>query len=711
MAEPRLTLPAEAPLDMPRQSLNAVASKLRRGRGGWLERVQLLIARLVLFTVTAGLTAFGVFEMRAVISGGGAGATLLQWAFLVLFTISFAWVGFSASQCILSFPAAVIGARRRTISAEPCPTAVLVPVYNEEPRRIAAAIEALASGLAQRAPGRFAVFLLSDTNRPDAWIEEESVFFRLHAEAPLACPVYYRRRTSNAERKAGNIADWVTRFGGAYEAMLVLDADSVMGADTVVTLAARMAADPGLGLLQTIPGLVRARTLFARLQQFANRCYGPVFAAGLAAWHGPESNYWGHNAIIRTRAFAEAGKLPVLKGKPPFGGHVMSHDFIEAALLRRAGWRVELAADLEASFEEAPPALSDVIVRDRRWAQGNLQHSRFLFADGLSFVTRLHLFSGIMSYVSALIWMALILCGLALAIQAELTEPDYFAEVSLFPSWPVFDSERAVRLFIIAMVVVLTPKLLGWLAVLLRPRRLLAFGGPIALTLSVITETILSALYAPVMMLSQANILLDILLGRDSGWKPQRRDDGAISLGQALRAHVWHVATGVALAVTTLLLGLGLFFWTLAVTAGLVLSPVLSWVSGMRWAGLALRRVGVLRTPEERRGGDPVVAAMEARLQHWRSEQTADSLAALASDRELLAWHVSQGGVANSDAYDEHVVLAAEKIRRSASPEAAQAWLSPAEKMAALRTPRLLEALADLSDRTWCDPARIHAAG
>lgn len=687
---------------MARQTVSAPRSPLRGSASPWRERVTLVLSRLVLAVMTIGLTAFGAVEMYLVISGGG-GATGLQWVFLGLFTISFSWIGFSACQCLLGFPGAVLNAPRTPDrDMAPCKTAILIPVYNEEPCRIAAALDGLIAALNQRAPGRFSVFLLSDTNRPEAWIEEEGVFAPLCAAAPGGCPVHYRRRTSNAERKAGNIADWVMRWGGAHEAMLVLDADSIMGPDAVIALSSRMAANPALGLLQTIPGLVRGRTLFARLQQFANRCYGPVFAAGLAVWHGPESNYWGHNAIIRTRAFADAAKLPILSGKPPFGGPVMSHDFIEAALLRRAGWRVELATDIEASYEEAPPALSDVITRDRRWAQGNLQHIRFLAARGLTAVTRLHLFSGVMSYVSAVIWLALIVCGLALAVQAGLSEPDYFAEASLFPSWPVFDSERAVQLFIVAMVVVLLPKLLGWLAILLRPARLMRFGGPLALTSSLLTETLLSALYAPVMMLAQARILFDILLGRDTGWRPQRRDGGAIALSAALRAHAVHFLLGAGLAATTLALNPGLFFWTLPVSAGLVLAPILSWISGMERVGQALRRAAILRTPDEGRDGEPLLTALETRLAHWRARETPGDLAGLAADPDLMAWHIAQIRPAQAEAgdpFDADAVLAAEKLRRSKSVEDAQSWLSLPERMAVLGSPDLLAQLTELQAR------------
>lgn len=699
-------LPPEHRLETPRQPLNAPRRPARPMTLG--RRLELYIGRVALIVLTAPLTGYGVHEAHGVMNVGG-GLTLLQWAFLVLFALSFGWVAFSAAQVILGFPAAVLHTRRQRLQAdESARTAILIPVYNEEPARIAAAVEAMSMALAGREPGRFAVFLLSDTNRAETWIGEEAVFSRLIAEASPACPVYYRRRTANTEKKAGNVADWVERWGGGYETMLVLDADSVMGPDAICELARRMKADPDLGLLQTIPRIVRARTLFGRLQQFANRCYGPVFAAGLGFWHGREANYWGHNAIIRTRAFAESAKLPILPGKPPFGGPVMSHDFIEAALMRRAGWRVELAPDIVETYEEAPPALSDVIVRDRRWCQGNLQHLSFVFARGLTLVSRIHLLMGIMSYLSALIWLLLIGVGLVIAIQAGLTEPDYFAETGLFPTWPVFDSERAVSLFIVAMIVVLTPKAFGWLSVMLRPRRLMQYGGPFAFTLSVLVETALSALYAPVMMLAQANIILDILLGRDAGWRPQRRDDGAVSFPAAWRAHAWHFITGLLLAALTMTIELGLFLWTLPVTAGLLLAPILSWVSGMKSVGLALKRVAVLRTPEERPGAAPALDAVAERLERWRGLATARSLVELIGDDALRAFHVSQLASADQPLEDAGV-LARERLRRAATLEEAAASLKPGELMALLASPALLDQARALPRRHGSESPGIEA--
>ncbi len=320
-----------------------------------------------------------------------------------------------------------------------------MPTYNEDPARVFAALQAMHEELA--AADRleaFDFFVLSDTTDPAVWIAEEAAFLRLRAavagEGGGREHVFYRRRRDNIERKAGNIAEWVQRFGGAYDHMLILDADSVMTADAVVRLAEAMERHPKAALIQTLPVLVNGRTLFARFQQFAGRIYGPLIAHGVAWWHGHDGNYWGHNAIIRVAPFAAHAGLPHIEGRKPFGGHIMSHDFVEAALMRRAGWSIHMVPGLPGSYEESPPSLIDFAARDRRWCQGNLQHLAVLPARGLHWVSRIHFLVGVGAYLSAPLWLLFLAVGMALALQARFVPPDYFSkDFSLFPTWPAQD--------------------------------------------------------------------------------------------------------------------------------------------------------------------------------------------------------------------------------------------------------------------------------
>ena len=276
-------------------------------------------------------------------------------------------------------------------------------------------------------------------------------------------PVYFRRRRENHGRKSGNIKEWVRRFGSAYEHFVVLDGDSVMSGTTLVRLTLAMQRDERAGLIQTVPRLTGAVTLLQHLQQFASNVYGPSVAAGLAFWHRDQGNYWGHNAIVRTRAFAAAAGLPKLPGAAPFGGDIQSHDFVEAVLLQRDNWGVHMVPTVEGSYEGQPPTLPDIIARDRRWAQGNLQHLGIVRARGLTAMGRIHLLMGATSYLISAVWAASLLVGVVLALQGQQVIPSYFIDKrTLFPVWPVVDPGAALRLFFATMLIVLMPKALGF---------------------------------------------------------------------------------------------------------------------------------------------------------------------------------------------------------------------------------------------------------
>ncbi|WP_417553485.1 glucans biosynthesis glucosyltransferase MdoH [Marinomonas fungiae] len=677
-------LPNEAPLDMPRHEVNEIRQTAKKQNQHFF--VTTLLSRLFVFLGTLGLSAYGAYEMYAVLSTNHI--TWLQWLFLALFCVNFTWISFAFTQATLGllFKLAPFKRKRKELDATGV-TAILLPVYNEDPVRIRASIEAMHEDLLEKAPGKFAFFILSDTNRAENSIKEKHTFYPILNRNTEACPIYYRRRLNNAERKAGNVAEWVTRFGNDYECMIVLDADSLMSAECLLSMSRRMAAEPSLGLIQTLPTIIRADTLYSRIQQFANQCFGPIYAAGLTTWHGNASNFWGHNAIIRTKAFAEACGLPILPGKAPFGGHVMSHDFIEAALLRRAGWGVRFDTDLQASYEEAPPSLIDVMVRDRRWCQGNLQHKAFVKAKGLHFVSRMHLMTGIFSYFSAVFWFALISVGFALAVQAYFVKPDYFNNLSLFPNWPVFDFEKARSLFIVSMGLVLAPKLYGWLSALLHWQQCRKFGGPIMLTLDTLLEILVSALYAPILMFSQFLVVMDVLRGRDSGWKPQSRDDGANKWKEATRAHIYHTILGIGLAVSSYFLSPQLFYWSMPITFGLIFSIPLSWLSGGSKRGNLLSKLGFLKGPEERRPSE-IVTRLEnklTQLEQHSSELSNIPLRAYINNVDFYAWHLAQLPEQESNQFDRHKVCATWLIEHSDSIEDLMAHLNEQEHLAIIK--------------------------
>lgn len=480
-------------------------------------------------------------------------------------------------------------------------TALVMPIYNEEPDRLLAGLAATWSSL--RGTGQsqaFDLFVLSDTSDARRWVQEELAVTRFAAGLPGAPRVHYRNRASNQGKKAGNIADFCERWGGEYRYMVVLDADSVMSGATLVHLVRLMEAHPRAGIVQVPPAPVNRRTLFGRLQQFAAGVYGPAWSAGLAWLQGGEGNYYGHNAIVRIAPFVEHCRLPVLSGRPPLGGMILSHDFVEAALMRRAGYGVHLVPDIDGSYEEPPANVVDYEARDRRWCQGNLQHARLLALPGLHPMSRVHLAIGVMSYLGGPLWVLLLALSTAEALRRQLSDHAYFAPGgSLFPVWEVSVQARAALLFALVMALLFLPRVLILLTKLSDARERRRHGGGVALTLSVAGEALFSMLIAPVLALAQTRFVFDILRGRSSGWTSPPRDDRGLRASEALRRHAGTTLLGLLWSALLASLAPEVFWWMLPVLAGLVLSVPLTIVSSRVQAGRWARRRGLFLTPEE----------------------------------------------------------------------------------------------------------------
>ncbi len=679
-------VPPPAPMAMPAQDLRQKPERHFRPQG-----LRVHLARLVAFGGALVLTVLGAEQMSKVFDP--AHVSILQTTLSVLFTLTFCWIAFSAAAAVAGLLAA----------PPPCParttplgrTAIVMPVYNEDPVATAGALAAMGEGLADLGHGEnFEIFILSDTRDAAHWVRETAVFAALRQRLEGRMAVWYRRRARNTARKAGNLQDFIERWGGRYDNLLSLDADSLMAPETIVEMARRMAAEPRLGLLQTVPILAGGNTLYARLQQFAGRLHGPAIARGTAAWQGEDGNYWGHNAMLRTAAFAGSAGLPELRGRAPFGGHVLSHDFVEAALLRRAGWIVRMDTDLDGSFEGAPPSLSAAAARDRRWAQGNLQHLKVIGARGLRWPSRMHFVIGVGSYLASPLWLAMILVGLVLTAQALFIKPEYFPNTyQLFPDWPRFDAIRMRWLFILSIALLLLPKLVGLFRALVhRPTRE-RFGGAQRLIPGAVTEVVLSALYAPVMMLMQTRQLIEILAGRDSGWSAQARNGSRISWRDALARHWRHALAGLIVSAGLLFAAPTLLPWLAPVLAGLVLAPWLCRVSGDPVLGAWLARLGLLTTPEET-NPHPIFAAANAATEHL-TPAGAVALNQFIRLEGLRAVHAATLTDADREGVDPLAVITARaKIEAAPTTEQALDWLTETERQALLAVPSLLDGVA-----------------
>ena len=698
----RQAMPGHAPLAMPAQSLRRWSHTERRPlKAPELWRTP-LISRLIAFCGMLAITAAGSWQMYKVVEAGGV--TLLEWAFLAFFVVNFSWIALAFTTGLLGLGHLL----RHGLNRKPeLPaslserTAVVMPIYNESPARVFGTVQAIAEDVAATGHGAsFDFFFLSDTTDPDIWIAEERAFLALRERLP-GMAVHYRHRPKNTARKAGNIADFVTHWGGHYAHMIVLDADSLMTGETIVALADAMERDPDAGIIQTLPRLINRNTLIARLQQFAARVYGPVVAAGLAVWSGRDGNYWGHNAIIRMEAFATSAGLPDLPGKPPFGGHILSHDFVEAGLIRRRGYAVYMLTYLDGSYEESPPSLMDLAIRDRRWCQGNLQHSRVIGAKGLHWATRQHLATGIMSYVSSPLWLIQLLVGLALALQAAFIRPEYFTnQFTLFPAWPVFDAERALNLFIFTMAILLAPKMFGWFATLVNGPARRGCGGAIMLTVSTVLEIILSALIAPVMMLIQASSVSSIISGRDTGWKTQRRDDGSIPFGAIVQRHWRHTALGVVAAVAAFSISPYIFAWMSPTIVGLWLAIPTSWASASASIGWGMRRLRLLLIPEE--SSPPPIAerayllGKEFEVMALEDHKALDLVHSDPGFREVHQHIIQVPPPRVRGKVDTDRVIAEAKLTDAHSIEDARQWLSSRETILVLHDRALIALLAAL---------------
>lgn len=616
-SDPRL-VPEGAPLDMPEQDFSKPAAQL------WSRRAGPVIPRVAVFLGAALMTAAFAYELYGVLSS--VQMTPIQFVFLVLSTMTFAWISVGTLSAALGFLPLFAGETADTIDIPDAEgpltrrTALLFPVYHEDPSRISGTISAVVDELVSLDKAQhFDVFLLSDTRGAEEGMREEAAYTALAERLAGRINVFYRRRIENTGRKAGNIKDWVERFGGAYETFVIFDGDSIMSGVALVRLARAMEADPSAGLIQTVPRLIGGETRLQKLMQFAANIYGPSSAAGLAFWSRDQGNYWGHNAIIRTRAFAGSAGLPSLPGRAPFGGHIMSHDFVEAMLLSRAGWGVHMAPSIEGSYESMPPALTDLIVRDRRWSQGNLQHLALIGKRGVPAMGRVHLTMGALAYLVSAIWAGVLAVGLVLALQGQQLLPSYFTDAkTLFPIWPVIDPGAAMRLFIATMAVVLLPKALGLVLEIKRAVMARESGGVPRAVAGVATETVFSMLLAPIMMMTQTASVLQILAGRDSGWSAQRRDSGAIGFVEAMRLHSVHIAVGLIIAYVCWETSPGLLVWTAPVLLGLVLSGLLNWGTAQT-AGPAMS--AVLSTPEDR-SPSPTVLRAARHAEAWQNQLT-----------------------------------------------------------------------------------------
>ncbi|MEJ6389394.1 glucans biosynthesis glucosyltransferase MdoH [Gymnodinialimonas ulvae] len=573
-------MPPHAPLAHPVQDLRApytdkAAPGIAHTRA-WMWRLATFIPAFA--TTLALVAAFTDWFAMGGLNG-------FEIALVTLIALTFFWISLSVSTVTIGV--ARLALSRPATAPKPGPAmdvALLVPCYNEVPWDVFGNACAMLEELDAHPTGhRYTLFILSDTRDAATAEQELRAFATLRARLPDHIRLHYRRRAMNTDRKVGNLADWVENWGGAHDAMLVLDADSLMSGAAIVALTDELSTDASAGLIQSVPQLFGAETVFARVQQFASTIYGAGLAEGLATWSDREGNYWGHNAIIRTAAFASCAGLPKIRplmgrgtGK---GALILSHDFVEAGLLRRAGWGVRFSPRIKGSYEEVPATLIDYVIRDQRWCQGNLQHLKLLASRGFHGVSRFHLFHGAISYLLSPMWFALLMVWALIGTGTEQNVIRYFSGLNPQVQWPEMTVVHSSALLVFMYGMLLAPKALGAAAVGSIGVRIAELGGPIRFAASFVSELILSILYAPILMVQQTLAVLRTTLGLRVDWKPQTRAAGKYSVWSMLKFHWLETVAGIGLIAG---MGAGIVsFWLLPIAVSLAMAVPLSALSGL----------------------------------------------------------------------------------------------------------------------------------
>lgn len=625
-AMPRLNRWPMSPADIDRRPWHMLAA-LWAGWGGArgglprsvpsrLKRVVRWRQTVLAFLVT--LPAVGAAAYMATVLPH-RGATLLEGFILGAAFLLFGWILVGFWTALSGFFVLIRGDRYR-VRAAPAPgparegpadtvdahepdarTAIVMPIYEEDVSRTFAGLRAIYESL--QATGRldaFDFFVLSDSVDPDTIVAEEQAWAQTCRALDAFGRLFYRRRRARVKRKSGNLADFCRRWGGHYRYMIVLDADSIMVGSTLTALVDRMQANPGVGLIQTPPTAVNRDSVLARVQQFATRVYGRMFAAGLHFWHLDNAHYWGHNAIIRIEPFMAHCALPRLPGRGALSGDILSHDFVEAALMRRAGWGVYIAYDLPGSYEEVPPNLLEELGRDRRWCKGNIQHIRLLFSDNLAPAHRALFANGVMAYTSAAIWFVFLLLSSTEAVLEALRTPNYFPVAgALFPQWPVWQPIWAVSLFVATLVVLFLPKVLGCAMIVARGQQH-GYGGVGNLIGSTLIEIVLTSLLAPIRMLAHTRFVFSTLIGVQVKWGGQQRADTQVGWLRALRFHMWGMLLAAAWGALLLRYTPGFAPWLAPILVPLLLAPAITVLTSRADLGIWLRRHDLQLIPEER---------------------------------------------------------------------------------------------------------------
>jgi membrane glycosyltransferase len=523
-------------------------------------------------------------------------------SFLVLFAITLPWSSIGFWNAFIGFcivrlsrdPAVTVNPLAASIRGdEPitASTAILMCIRNESPEPVARNLQPLLEGLvAANVAGKFHVYVLSDSSFPDVIAEETALVEAFTAKWQGVIAVTYRRREINTAFKSGNIRDFCDRWGANHDFALTLDADSFMPADAVLRLVRIAQANPTLGILQTLIIGMPSVSVFARVFQFGMRLGMRSYTLGSAWWQGDCGPYWGHNAIIRLAPFIAHCHMPVLPGNGPLSGYVLSHDQVEAVMMRRAGYEVRVLPVEGMSFEENPPTLMEFGRRDLRWLQGNMQYCQLLGMPGLKLISRIQLMLAIQMYLGSPAWMAMTAMGTVLLALSDTPAQHIAVEAGV-----------GTLLFVIVMLMTFAPKIASIIDVMLTPSLRRSYGGTLVFAANIAIETLFMMLLAPLIALSHTTFMTKLLIFRRGGsWTSQTRQSHAVPWSMAFRAMWPQTVAGIVVLTIVALKAPHDFGFALMGAAGLVLAPAFAVVTASPWLGRLFARIGICHLPEER---------------------------------------------------------------------------------------------------------------
>jgi membrane glycosyltransferase len=465
-------------------------------------------------------------------------------------------------------------------------TAVFMTLRNEDPERAFRRLETVKESLDATGEGQmFSYFLLSDTNDPSVAQREEELAAAWKARDKDGDRIVYRRRAMNTGYKAGNVRDFCDRWGSDYELMVPLDADSVMTGRSIVRLARMMQAHPRLGILQSLVVGMPSASAFARIFQFGMRHGMRSYTMGQAWWVGDCGPYWGHNALVRIKPFRDHCELPVLPGDPPLGGHVLSHDQVEATFMRRAGYEVRVLPIEEGSYEENPPTMLDFAKRDVRWCQGNMQYVKLLDTPGLLPMSRFQLVWAILMFLGLPAWTLMIAALPLVALQAQAV--------------PDFPTGLAAALYVVFFLMYLMPKIAGLLDAVLTRGGVARYGGLLRFAASAAIELVFSFLQGAVSTIRTTIFMIGLAFGKSVVWGGQSRDAYGISWTTAAR-NLWpQTLFGSILCTLVYLVEPALFWWSLPLTLGYLVAIPFAVITASPALGRLFKRLGLAGIPED----------------------------------------------------------------------------------------------------------------